>query len=1109
MADHIRGITVEIAGETQKLTTALNQINGQSRNLQNELKQVERLLKFDPENTELLAQRQQILSEAIRETETRVDNLRQVGAQMQAQLERGEITTQQFREMQREIARAEQDLTRLRQSADSLNEVEQAADAAQEDIKELGDAAQDTGDDMEGLSQHLTDLVKKAAAITTVTAVVKKIGQVTDDNTKAMNLFRAATGATAEETEAMGQSMNRLYNNNLGESFEDIAQTMALVNQRTGQTGEELEKTAQAALLLRDTFDIDVNEGIRGADALMRQFGLTAEEAYTYIANGAQQGLNQNQDLADQIAEYSVHYAALGLSVDDMFNMLSAGAESGVFQIDQLNDAIKEFGILAKDNSDSTKQAFQDLGLKDLTEEFAAGGERARDAFRTVVYELEGMPDKVKQNEIGVALFGTKWEDLGVKAMEALTTANTEVSFTKNSLESINEIRYDSFGDAMAGIGRQLETNIILPVGQKAVPVLTTFSQGLQLAIDHAGEIAPVLAGAAVTVGTFTAATNASAIAQKAQTMATTGVTVATKALNLAMNANPIVLVTTAALGLAAAFVTLYKTNEEFRNKVNETWNSLKNSAGTVWTGIQTTFKNGMNEAKNAVVNGFVSLPAQLRQAGQDAVAGLLSGLTSGAETVVQNITGLGDRAVNAFKEKLGIHSPSKVFQAIGNNIVEGLCIGVDEESGLAIQEVMNLGTAVLNTGDVISEGLITRNEKTGQIIYDSMYTGIMNRLSLYYKDRDARIKAMEDGTEENIAQINKEIEATRTATDIKIKLYQQEYAAKVALIDDETNRATKAIQDQIDAINAQQEAENRAEEEEAYLQKMAELQEKYDTSETEEEKAQLEAQINEQIKAREKKLLQQQRQDEIAALRQQMEEARELAEERKAALQEEMEAKQYQLEQQREQEIQYLNRVVELMQAQVDKKKELEELQTQIKEKEEQLQSDTVSKESKKQIQVDLDGLRTREKNLGKTIENNKLQLQGFLPTLQVISNQYGNTFLEGFLSTENEIMSYINRLAAQMRSAIEDARAAANADVDGSHAKGLSYVPYNGYLAELHEGEAVLTKAENRAYRENRQERDENITVTQNFYDKQDNPVKQQRQAMRELRRLKRVMA
>lgn len=177
MANYLKGIKIEFGAETQELTTALNKINGQSRKLQNELKQVERLLKFDPENTELLAQRQQILSEAIQETETRVDNLRQVGAQMQQQLERGEITTQQFRDMQREIARAEQDLNRLRQSAAALNEVEQAADDAEDEIEELGDAAEVAAGDMDGLSQYLTDLAKKAAAVTTVTAVIKKSGR--------------------------------------------------------------------------------------------------------------------------------------------------------------------------------------------------------------------------------------------------------------------------------------------------------------------------------------------------------------------------------------------------------------------------------------------------------------------------------------------------------------------------------------------------------------------------------------------------------------------------------------------------------------------------------------------------------------------------------------------------------------------------------------------------------------------------------------------------------------------------------------------------------------------------------------------------------------------
>ena len=91
--------------------------------------------------------------------------------------------------------------------------------------------------------------------------------------------------------------------------------------------------------------------------------------------------------------------------------MSKVSRNNRAFQIDYLNDAIKEFGIRAKDNSDSTRQAFQDLGLKDLTEDFAAGGERASKAFKLVVEELAGMDNQVKQNEIGVALFGTKWED--------------------------------------------------------------------------------------------------------------------------------------------------------------------------------------------------------------------------------------------------------------------------------------------------------------------------------------------------------------------------------------------------------------------------------------------------------------------------------------------------------------------------------------------------------------------------------------------------------------------------------------------------------------------------------------------------------------------------
>ena len=104
------------------------------------------------------------------------------------------------------------------------------------------------------------------------------------------------------------------------------------MKQQTGQTGEELKNTTEHAILMRDTFDIDVNESIRGVNAMMKQFGISADEAYNLLAQGAQKGLNQNGDLADQLAEYSVYYADLGLSAEDAFNMIANGAKNGTFR---------------------------------------------------------------------------------------------------------------------------------------------------------------------------------------------------------------------------------------------------------------------------------------------------------------------------------------------------------------------------------------------------------------------------------------------------------------------------------------------------------------------------------------------------------------------------------------------------------------------------------------------------------------------------------------------------------------------------------------------------------------------------------------------------------
>ena len=151
----------------------------------------------------------------------------------------------------------------------------------------------------------------------------------------------------------------------------------------------------------------------------MDQFGMTSEQAYNLLAQGAQNGMNANDDLTDIVKEYSVQFKTMGFTAEEMFNMLSNGAKEGGFSIDVMGDAMKEFNIRSKDGSKASNEAFKSLGLNadNLTKSFAKGGEEGKKAFSEVMKKLKGMKDPVEQNTAGVALFGTMWEDLGAKAI--------------------------------------------------------------------------------------------------------------------------------------------------------------------------------------------------------------------------------------------------------------------------------------------------------------------------------------------------------------------------------------------------------------------------------------------------------------------------------------------------------------------------------------------------------------------------------------------------------------------------------------------------------------------------------------------------------------------
>ncbi|MBQ6994963.1 MAG: phage tail tape measure protein [Lachnospiraceae bacterium] len=659
----IKGITIEIGGDTTKLDKALGGVNQKVRNTQVELREVNKLLKMDPTNTEALAQKQTLLSDAISSTKEKLDILKKAESQVQEQFQKGEVSEEQYRALKREIEK-----TRL-----ELDGLEKAAFQTDTAIEELGKKAKLSGEELENakdkattFSEKLDGLGEKAKATTAAmgagfVAAATYVTNFESECDKALNTVITQTGAADTEVEGLEKTLLNIYKNNFGEDINDIALAMSNVKQQTGFADEELQKTTETAILMRDTFDLDVNEGIRGVNAMMKQFGITAEEAYNLLAQGAQKGLNQNGDLADQLAEYATYYADLGITAEEAFNMMANGVKSGTFQLDYLNDAVKEFGIRVKDGTaDDTFKALS-LDADELKKKFAEGGEGAREAFTIVNNALFACEDDVQRNILGVTLYGTKWEDLGEDAVRALINTQGEISSTNDALKKINDNKYNDIGNQITELGRSLKTDLVKPIGEELQPVISEVIGEVKSKIPqiktivlsviekvkdfiafvskNGATIIAIIAGIAAGMLAWNVVTMIQGLIAAFQVWKTTtdGVTIAQKLLNTAMKSNPIGIVITIVAALVAALITLFATNEEFRTKVIAVWEKVKAAFSDMWLQMQpiieqikTAFNNLLVALQpvfeflvtyiGAMVNGIISAAAPIMAAVQNVI---------------------------------------------------------------------------------------------------------------------------------------------------------------------------------------------------------------------------------------------------------------------------------------------------------------------------------------------------------------------------------------------------------------------------------------------------------------------------------------------------------
>lgn len=490
----------------RKYTEAIKQINKEQTLLRAELQATTAAFAESGDEQDILREKGISLEQQITLQKKKIEETRHAVEQASAKYGDAADTTIKYKiqlanaeaglgKLQTELAKTNKQLL-LQES--NLKKVGDAAQTAGENVQKAGEKISKTGD-------TLTNTVTKpvAAAATAALALGANALISASDIDQAMNQFIGATGLGKEAAEEYRDVMQNIYADNYGENFGDIATGMLLVKQQMGDLPvDKMQDTVEAAFLLRDTFDVDLNEGIRGANALMKQFGVDSVTAYNYMVQGAQKGLNQNQDLADQLSEYAPYYADMGLSIDQMFAVMENGARDGAFQIDYINDLMKEFGIRTKDNSDSTKEAFKGLGLdaKELTKAFAEGGEGASEAFTLVTDKLFAMKDEVKQNEIGVALFGTKWEDLGIDAVKALTETNGTIDATQDKLGELAEIKYDDVASEFAAMGREIQMELqpavkdILPIAREMMrEILPDIKRTLPNIVGKIKDVMPVL----------------------------------------------------------------------------------------------------------------------------------------------------------------------------------------------------------------------------------------------------------------------------------------------------------------------------------------------------------------------------------------------------------------------------------------------------------------------------------------------------------------------------------------------------------------------------------------------------------------------------------------
>lgn len=371
MAGRIAGITIEIGGDSTKLQNSLKGVDKSLKQTQTALKDIDKLLKFNPGNTELLVQKQRNLKKAIGETKERLAELRKAAENTTPE----QIGQEKYDALQREIIDTENKLKSLTKEMHSFGSVAgQKLQAVGASMKELGGKIQNVGKE---LSTKVT-----APILALGTASVMAFKEVDS----AFDIVVAKTGATGDALKSMEEQVKSIAET-MPVSFEDAGTAIGEVNTRFGVTGEQLDEISRQFLKFAKINGTDVNTSIDTIQSAMAAFGLTADDTTAVLDafNAAGQATGVPLDrLAESVKKNSATLQEMDLS---------------------LNDSITFLAQLDKSGMDSSTVM---TGLRKALAKAAKEGKPMNQALQELQDSLTGATDETTASQMAIELFGTK-----------------------------------------------------------------------------------------------------------------------------------------------------------------------------------------------------------------------------------------------------------------------------------------------------------------------------------------------------------------------------------------------------------------------------------------------------------------------------------------------------------------------------------------------------------------------------------------------------------------------------------------------------------------------------------------------------------------------------